>query len=405
MNTPIIQSLLDLDYYKLTMAQVAWKHFRTVPVRYSFKNRTKSVQLAEFISEEDLRRELDHVRTLRFTDEEIVYLRGLKIFSEDFLVFLKNLTLPEVAVVKDGGNYKIEVCGLWPEVILWETLILSIVNELYYRSLLKKEGRSEVEAWGEGQSRLSQKIEILNMYPGIKFSDFGTRRRFSRYWQDNVVGRLVRSVPDQLLGTSNVAFAKRFGIRPIGTFAHEMDMVLSGIFHDSDEAIRGSHNKVLQIWWEEYGEPLSVALTDTYGTDFFFKDMTLEQARVWRGLRHDSGDPVEFGKKAIAFYQSHGIDPKTKTIVFSDGLDLETIIRLQNKFSSQTNVVFGWGTNLTNDLGFKALSLVVKVTEANGHGTVKFSDNLAKAMGHSDDIERFKRIFGYTINESEECKY
>ncbi|MBI4991706.1 MAG: nicotinate phosphoribosyltransferase [Candidatus Harrisonbacteria bacterium] len=405
MNTPIIRSLLDLDYYKLTMAQVAWKHYQTVPVRYSFKNRTKNVLLAEYINEEDLRMELDHVRSLRFTDEEIAYLRGLKIFSEDFLGFLKNLKLPEVVVARDGATYKIEVFGLWPEAIWWETLILSVVNELYYRSLLRKEGRSEVGVWSEGQSRLSRKIEILNLYPGIKFSDFGTRRRFSRYWQDNVIGRLVRSVPDQLLGTSNVAFAKRFGIRPIGTFAHEMDMVLSGVYHGSDDSIRYSHNKVLQLWWKEYGEPLSIALTDTYGTDFFFKDLTLEQVRKWRGFRQDSGDPFEFGEKAIAFYQKYGIDPKTKTIVFSDGLDVDMIVKLHERFSGRTNVVFGWGTNLTNDLGFKALSLVVKVTEANGHGTVKLSDNLAKAMGDSNDIERFKKIFGYTRNESEECKY
>ena len=184
-----------------------------------------------------------------------------------------------------------------------------------------------------------------------------------------------------------------------------MYMVLSRLFGDSDEAIRGSHNRVLREWWDEYGASLSIALTDTYGTDFFFKDMTEEQARLWKGLRHDSGDPFAFGEKAIAFYEGYGIDPRDKLLIFSDGLEIETICAIADRFAGRIRVTFGWGTNLTNDLGFPPLSLVVKVVEACGHRTVKLSDNLAKATGSPRDIERFKRIFRYVDTVSQECKY
>jgi nicotinate phosphoribosyltransferase len=173
----------------------------------------------------------------------------------------------------------------------------------------------------------------------------------------------------------------------------------------SDDTIRASHNRVLREWWEEYGVGLSIALTDNYGTDFFFRDMTAEQARVWKGLRQDSGDPMAFGEKAIAFYERHGIDPREKLIVFSDGLDLGTIVKLADHFAGRIRVSFGWGTNLTNDVGFEALSLVIKVIEAHGHPTVKLSDNLAKATGEAPDIEHFKRIFGHTVTTFEECRY
>jgi nicotinate phosphoribosyltransferase len=182
-------------------------------------------------------------------------------------------------------------------------------------------------------------------------------------------------------------------------------MVMAGMMADNDDTVCASHNRVLQEWWEEYGWGLSIALTDTYGSDFFFRDMTTEQARAWKGLRQDSGDPMAFGETAIAFYERHGIDPRDKLIVFSDGLDLGTIVKLANHFAGRIQVSFGWGTNLTNDVGFEPLSLVIKVTEANGHRTVKLSDNLAKATGDAYDIERFKRIFGHTVTTFEACRY
>ncbi|MEK7130611.1 MAG: nicotinate phosphoribosyltransferase [Patescibacteria group bacterium] len=406
----IIHSLLDIDFYKLTMAQVAWKHFRNVPVTYGFKNRTISVPLALWIRREDLEAEFESVRRLCFTEEEIAYLRESEfikrgLFGEEFLEFLKNLKLPPVIVKIRDEQFQIEVGGAWSEAIFWETIILGIVNELYYQSLEKMGAFNLSDAYAEGVKRLGEKIKILQDHPNIKIIEFGTRRRFSRDWQKYVLSELAKNVPDQLLGTSNTLLAKELGLRPIGTFAHEMYMVFSGIFSESDEVIRASHNKVLEMWRQEYGESLSIALTDTYGSDFFFRDFTKEQAQKWRGLRQDSGDPIVFGEKAIAFYERLSIDPCEKLIVFSDGLDINAIVKIADHFSGRIQIAFGWGTNLTNDLGLKALSLVVKVTEANGFKTVKLSDNLAKVTGSPEDIERFKRIFGYAGAEFQPTIY
>jgi len=410
-SSPIIRSLLDLDYYKLTMAQIAWKYFREIPVTYAFKNRTTGVRLSERIPLDELMVEVDYARNLKFAKEEISYLRESKyikagFFSEDFLGFLENLRLPAPQIIISDGNYQIKVKGSWPETILWETLILSIMNELYYRHLIGDHAAMN-DALQEGLSRLNAKIAAIKNHSSLPLliTDFGTRRRFSQEWQEEVVKKMTNELPSQFLGTSNVWLAKKYDLRPIGTFAHEMYMVFSGIYHGNDEEIKSSHNKVLQLWWQEYGESLSTALTDTYGTDFFFRDFTAEQANLWRGFRHDSGDPIEFGEKTIVFYQNHGIDPKTKVIVFSDGLDLPTIFRLNEHFSGRIKVMFGWGTNLTNDCGYPALSLVIKIVESCGYGSVKLSDNLAKAIGKPEDIERFKRIFGHTVTTNEPCKY
>jgi nicotinate phosphoribosyltransferase len=216
---------------------------------------------------------------------------------------------------------------------------------------------------------------------------------------------LAEELPSQFLGTSSTESALLHGLVPMGTSAHELTMVMSGIMHDSDDLIRASHNRVLQDWWDLYGWGLSVAVTDTYGSEFFFRDMDAKQARAWKGLRHDSGDPFEFGEKAIRFYEGHGIDPREKLLIFSDGLELPTILALSRRFHGRIKLSYGWGTNLTNDLGFEPISIVVKAVEANGHRTVKLSDNLAKATGSREDIERFKRIFGHSHEREEAVRY
>lgn len=409
---PIIESLLDTDFYKFTMGQVVFHRYRDVPVKYSFINRTKTVHLPDSVDEAELRKELDHVRTLRFTKSELHYLRGTneyqeKMFAEDYLEFLAGLQLPEYTLEKTDGEYKLEFPGKWSEAIYWETFALSIMNELHYLYLTRRLSRFERDkARAEGIKRLAEKIVILKKRPDITFTDFGTRRRFSGKWQDYTVRTMAEELPPtQFRGTSNVYLAAKYSLLPMGTDAHERDMAMSGIFHGSDEEIRNSHNKNLQDWWDEYGEGLSIALTDTYGTDFFFSDMTQEQARKWKGLRQDSGDPLRWTDKALAFYGRLGIDARNKICVYSDGLDINSMIKIADYRPGEIKKTFGWGTNLTNDLGFPALSLVVKLTESNGHGTVKLSDNLAKAIGLSENIERFKRIFGHTVTEYKECKY
>lgn len=411
----IIDSLLDTDFYKFTMGQFVFRRYKDVPVTYAFKNRTKGVALAHFIKEEDLRRELDHVRTLRFTNTELHYLRGTneyseRMFDENYLEFLRELLLPEYHLEWGKDNFILEFSGPWAETIYWETFPLSIINQLYYKSLIKSLTKrfSQFErdvVYARGVLRLAEKIKEIKKYP-ITFSDFGTRRRFNTDWQGYVVGVLSSELSkEQFIGTSNVALAMEYGCTPVGTSAHELFMVMSGIMHEDDEDIRASHNRVLKEWRNEFGYGLSIALTDTYGSDFFFRDMTEKQAKTWKGLRWDSGNPYAFGDKAIVFYKSHGIEPSNKMIVFSDGLDVGKMINIAKYFAGRIQVTFGWGTNLTNDLGLEALSLVVKPVEACGYGLVKLSDNIAKAIGKPQDIERFKRIFGYANDFYEECKY
>jgi nicotinate phosphoribosyltransferase len=407
---PIITSILDTDMYQLTMGQFAFRRYPNIEVKYAHKNRTAGVILADVIDERLLRRELDNIRGLRATEKEIEYLRGLKnngqpLFGEDYLNFLRNPQLPDYTLERRDGEYKLEFDGPWASGIMCETPDLAVINELYYRAITKGQDTGNILA--EGRRRLEEKIEILHQNPGIRFMEFGTRRRYSKYWQDEVVRMLMKNTPDNMIGTSNVYLAMKYGLNPMGTHAHQAFMVMSGIMHGSDEEIRASHNAFLQQWWEDYGQGLSIALTDTYGTEFFFKDFTDEQARNWKGLRQDSGDSAKFAERQIAFYKEGGIDPKTKLFVPSDGLDLQKIIYLHNRFSNQINVVAGWGTNLTNDMGLKPLSMVIKAIMANNYWLVKLSDNLAKATGRPEDIARITRIFEYdpTKYQKEECRY
>jgi nicotinate phosphoribosyltransferase len=408
---PIIQSLLDLDFYKFTMGQLVFLKYREVPVVYSLVNRSREVRLAELIDEGELREELDHVRSLRLNNSELHYLRGTneyreRMFRESYLEFLRELQFPPYELEEVDGSFRLQFRGDWARCIYWETVALSIVNELYYRSLMKPLSRFERDlVFARGKMRLAEKIRLLRRQPEISFVDFGTRRRFSREWQHYVDRTLAEELPHQFLGTSSTESALLHGLVPMGTSAHELTMVMSGIMHDSDDLIRASHNRVLQDWWELYGWGLSVAVTDTYGSEFFFRDMGPEQARAWKGLRHDSGDPFEFGERAIRFYQDLGIDPREKLLIFSDGLELSTIFALNRRFRDRVKLSFGWGTNLTNDMGFEPISIVVKAIEANGHRTVKLSDNLAKATGSREDIERFKRIFGHSHEREEAVRY
>ncbi len=411
-DEPIIRSLLDTDFYKFTMGQVVFNRYRDIPVTYAFKNRTKGICLADHVRIDDLHCELDHVRTLRFNKTELHYHRGTneyqeRMFFEDYLSFLANLRLPPYDLEIVNGDLRLEFSGKWSEAIYWETFALSIVNELYYRSLLKKMSRFERECvFATGQLRLAEKIRKLKARPDITFTDFGTRRRFNRNNQDYVVGTLANELPTtQFLGTSNTYLAMKYGILPMGTDAHERFMVMAGIMGETDEGVLHATAKVLDDWWQQYGQGLSIALTDTFGTDFFFRCMSPGHARDWKGLRQDSGDPIVFGEKAIEFYKGYGIDPMAKLIVFSDGLDVDTIIKIADHFNGRIKCTFGWGTNLTNDLGFPALSLVVKTIRANGRPLVKLSDNLAKAIGEPQEVERYKRICGYTNTAYKECRY
>ncbi len=397
----IIQSLLDTDFYKYTMGQYAWKYYPNVKVKYAFINRTK-VKLANHVIITDLIEELDQVRNLKLTMDELNYLNSLNIFSKDYLNFLSILKMPPVYVSEKDKELVIETEGTWCEAIFWETFILSIVNEMHYRSY----GNTPIGYLGILQDNLVSKIDKIKANP-FKFVEFGTRRRFSTDIQGTVLNMLENSLYDEqaLVGTSNVFLAKNLNLQPVGTMAHELPMVLAGLHDENLYTLEHSHDKMLSQWYFMYGEELSIALTDTFGTDFFFKDFTKEKAEQWKGLRQDSGDPIEFGEKAIKFYEEKGIDPKTKLIIFSDGLNIDKIYEIEKAFKGRINTTYGWGTNLTNDVGAKPLSIVVKATIANGKKLVKLSDNTAKALGDPKVIEKYKRAFGYESTYTEPLYY
>ncbi len=383
-----------LDYYKPTMSQILYEHEPDTEVTFTFKNRRPEQRLADYTTVMDFQERFDMLRAQGFSTEELDYFRGLTlsnsnpVFGEDYIEYLEQNELPKVNVYFDQetNDLAIDVAGDSPLVTFWETVVMSEVNEAYFENYVIAHGIDIMDLYDEGNARLSEKIATLQEHPEIQFSDFGTRRHFSMRWQRHVLQRLQNECPDNLVGTSNVAFANTMGLKPIGTFAHEMPMVWAGLADARGEDILDSHNKFLQVWKDAYGPDYLTALTDTFGSDFFFSDFTPEQAEAWKALRHDSGDPFEFGERVITFYEDLGIDPATKTIVFSDGLDIDTIVKLSEQFEGRIGNTYGWGTTLMNDLGLPALNIVMKVTKvrtADGReaDTVKRSDDKGKYTG------------------------
>jgi len=408
----ITESLLDVDFYKFSMLRFIFTFYRGTKVEFSFTNRTKGICIADVVDEEELRRELEHACTLRFTEAELAYIASdPRLNDPAFIEFLRNYRLPKLSIKKDhkNGTYRIYARGRWERVSHWETIVLHTVSELYMRSFLKGKTPEEIEAiYAEGDGRLTQKIEFFNTHPEIYFVEMGTRRRFGRLWQEHDIVRFVNECPKNILGTSNVYFAMKLGIRAIGTMAHELFMGLLALRMDMNDpsSVVRSQREVLANWRKLYGEELSCALTDTLGTDHFFNEvLEPEDAKLWKSFRQDSGSPYECGEKVIAFYERNGIDASKRTMVASDGLVAEKMADIVAYFKGRLNVIFGWGTNATNDLGFAALSLVMKLVVAEGRSTVKLSDNLAKAIGEMKIVEWVKMVCGYVNTYSEQLVY
>jgi nicotinate phosphoribosyltransferase len=402
----IIDTLLDLDLYKLTMMQLAWKNFPNLRVKFQFNNRT-DITLFSHVNEYELLEEIKHVTKLEFKKEEIEYLSTLGIFEQKFLNYLSTYKIPDTIYINNIGNdVKISTIGYWKDVCLWETIVLSIVNELYYKGKYsEKERNNHLEL---GKEKLSKKLEILKQKGITNVTDFGTRRRFSTLWQDYVVSQ-IKDHPS-FVGTSNVKLSMKYGMKPFGTNAHELYMIFGGYYGDTDENLLNSHSKIMNQWYDMYGYDLSIGLTDTFGTEFFFNDFA-DKAHLWKGVRHDSGDPFEFGEKVIKYYEEINIDPKEKLIVFSDGLSLDKIIELTERFKDRINISFGWGTKLTNDVGFETLSIVMKAVHVISdedklidRSLVKLSDNLNKHTGQPKEIERYKRVFNYKNTNKEKLE-
>lgn len=386
----IINSLLDTDLYKLTMMQAALHQFPTVDVKYEFKCRNKaSFSEAMF---EDIVTEIDHYCTLHFTGEELDYLSGIQFFQKDFIVFLRLYKSNRdyiTAYLDCDYQLHITVRGPWYLTILFEVPILAIVNEVYFKHLSGKKIRDELIHAESGYERLEAKYNTAKDV-GFLFADFGTRRRNSHLWQEDCI-KEMQALPN-FLGTSNVYFAKKYDIKPIGTMAHEFIMVGQGL---ENVTLRNSQKAMLQAWVDEYRGDLGIALTDTIGIDAFLRDFDLYFAKLYDGLRHDSGDPYDWADKVIKHYEKLGIDPCTKKLVFSDGLDFNMAASLFITFRDSAQISFGIGTNLTND--FKdviPLQIVMKIVECNGKPVAKISDSPGKSMCHDGYyLDYLKSVF------------
>ena len=409
---PIVRSLLDTDFYKLLMCQSIFRNKPDTYVTFSLINRSKNIKLAELIDEAELREQLDHIRSLSLSRGESTWLRGntfygkRQMFRSDFMEWFEKLKLPPYHLEKKAGQYELTFEGSWPEVMLWEVPALSVLMELRGRAVLNKMAKFELEVlYARAMTKLWEKIENLRHIEDLKIADFGTRRRHSFLWQDWAVQAMLEGLEDKFIGTSNCLIAMKRDIEAIGTNAHELPMIYSALAKN-DEELANAPYQVLADWHEEHDGNLRIILPDTYGTEAFLKRAP-DWLKQWTGIRIDSGDPVEGTEAAIAWWQNKGENPEDKLVIFSDGLDTSMIKFLHEKFNGRVKVSFGWGTNLTNDFRYlvsdgslDAFSLVCKPIKANDRSTVKLSDNLNKALGPSEEINRYKRVFGVKDQKS-----
>lgn len=403
----IISTLMEVDTYKFLMMYFVWKYAPLTPVTFAFTNRTKTVLLVKPISIGRLKEELAAVKKLRITKEIVAYLRTKRIFSEAFLADITKIVLPEPQVsLRPDGQFEITVSGVWYEVILWETIILAIVSQLYAESVIGYDRAFQQKVVTEGERRLREKADILQA-TSIKFLQFGLRRRPSGWWEKHVTEMALELMPQNMIAISNVALADQLDVSWGGTNAHELYSGFEALRRsESKDAARYAQYEVLEKWQALYPQNLRIMLPDTFGSQQFFRGLPREIAQNFRGARQDSGDPIVFGKMLLETYQRMGIGSKEKTLLFSDGLDVAKMMELQNIFSPVINVLFGWGTNFTNDTGFlKPISIVMKLVEAGGNPAVKLSDNLAKAIGKPDAVAMTKDTFGYANTFTEQCVY
>jgi len=415
---PIVRSLLDTDIYKLLMLQTIWKEHRTVRTTFSLINRTRSVRLAEDIDENQLRTQLDHARTLGFTKKEMIWLAGNtfygreRIFSAGFLAWLKDFSLPEYELRQENGQYLLDFHGAWTDTTLWEIPALAIISELRSRAAMRNMRRFELDVlYARAKAKLWEKIERLKQLDGLRIADFGTRRRHGFLWQKWCVEAMKEGLGDRFIGTSNVFHAMDLDLEAIGTNAHELPMVAAALA-DSDEALRAAPYEVLESWQRTYDGNLLIVLPDAFGTANFLKHAP-NWVADWTGMRVDSKDPIAGGEELIVWWKKMGRDPADKVIIFSDALDIDSIEKTFRHFDGRVKISFGWGTNLTNDFRdcapvrnaqLKAISLVCKVSAANGRPTVKLSDNFAKASGPEAEIERYIKVFGVKTRERVEVR-
>jgi nicotinate phosphoribosyltransferase len=395
-NDPIITSLLQTDLYKITMWQAMLHAHPATQAEYHFVCRnTPAYPLAGLLDE--VNAELDHLCTLRFSDEDLAYLGGLRYLKSDFIDFLRIFSFhrPFVTATAAGGELRIVAKGPQVHVMGLEIFVLAIVNELYFRRF------DRTAALAEGRRRLAEKIALVREFADesaarpyahpFEFFDFGVRRRFCGAWQDEVVATLKREVP-QFKGTSNIYLAKKHALVPIGTMAHEWLQTFQAL----GVQLRRFQKAGLETWTQEYRGDLGIAVTDTVGMDAFLADFDLYFAKLFDGLRHDSGDPIEWGEKALAHYARLRIDAHTKRLVFSDGLTVPTSLAIYKHFANRVQSGFGIGTNLTNDMGLEPLGIVMKLVTCNGQPVAKLSDSPGKTLCDDETfLSYLRQVFGH----------
>jgi nicotinate phosphoribosyltransferase len=381
----IITSLLDTDLYKFTMMQVVLHQFPGAQVEYRFKCRNGGVDLAPHVQE--IREEIRSLCSLHFQESELAYLRSLRFIKSDFVDFLGLFRLNEKYITVTplaNGDIDIVIVGPWLHTILFEIPVLAIVNEVYFRNTQR------VPDFLEGRQRLDLKISQLRAegLAELKIADYGTRRRFSRAWHEEVMRVLCarlgtqhspgagKGTAGQLAGTSNVLFAMKLGLTPLGTMAHEYLQASQAL----GPRLRDSQTFAFESWAREYRGDLGIALSDVYGMSAFLRDYDLYFCKLFDGARHDSGDPFEWGERMLDHYIRNRVDPHTKTLIFSDGLTVPRTIALYQQFRGRCQLAFGIGTNLTNDLGYEPLQIVIKMVRCNGQPVAKLSDTPSKNM-------------------------
>ena len=381
----LIDSLMDSDLYKITMLQAFYHapEFRTVDVEWKFVCRNRNgYNLALLIPE--IMRQLEHLCSLSFTDEELLYLADFPFIKNDFIEFLRifRLDMRFVELTPQGDDIELRFRGPLIHVTLFEIYALAIISELH--TFLNCDGFALQTA----EHNLAEKIALLksqgNM-PGFSFADFGTRRRASKSWHRQVLLTLQQELPAFFAGTSNLHFARTLNLMPIGTMAHEWFQSWQAITRLAD-----AQKAALEGWVREYRGRLGIALTDCYSMDSFIRDFSDPYfSKLYDGVRHDSGSPFIWGEKAISMYQKMGLDPRTKTLVFSDGLNFSRMIEIYNYFKGQIKLSFGIGTNLTNDVGNHFLDMVIKLVAVNGKPVAKISDEPSKSVCEDPEYLRY----------------
>jgi nicotinate phosphoribosyltransferase len=433
---PITRSLLDTDFYKLLMLQFIWKQFPKTMASFSFLNRSAEVRLGDLIDVNELREQLDQTQKLRFHKSELIWLAGNTfygrrgIFEPAFLEWLeRDFRLSDYELSVQDGQFSLSFQGLWTATTMWEIYALSAISELKTRAKLKRLSEFELDIlYARAKTKLWEKLERLRGTPGLRLSDFGTRRRHSFLWQEYVVKAMSDVLGSSFGGTSNTYLAYQHDLEAIGTNAHELPMALAAMA-GNDEELKTAQYRLLEMWQKTYQGELLILLPDTFGSTQFLNNAP-DWVADWTGQRADSKDPLIAGEEYIAWLEKRGRDPRQKLFIASDGLDADTILGLHANFSGKIHSGYsaadfrqasdfcdekkwtpgrrirfsaGWGTLLTNDFrncnphggaDFDPLSLVCKLNDADGRPAVKLSDNFRKALGPRAEVERYQRVFG-----------